>query len=159
MKTFLTALIMGLCGALAVFISFSLEWPTWAMFLAWVSYYLFGKSIKAYIPSFLQILMGIVMGVLIRSIAGLLVPILGTFGFPSTVFVLIGSLAYLSKIKGLNNIPAWFLGLIIFFGVHPELKPIPILQLLIPIMVGVVFAVINDTGLKYVNKKFQNKKE
>ncbi|WP_299070096.1 DUF1097 domain-containing protein [uncultured Aquimarina sp.] len=154
MKTFLTALVMGLCGALAVFISFSMGWATWVMFLSWVSYYLFGKSIKVYSPSFLQIILGIVMGVLIQSLASLLVPVMGALGFPLTVFVLIGSLAYATKIKGLNNIPAWFLGLIIFFGVHPELKIIPVLGLLVPIVAGVVFALINDTGLKYINKKF-----
>ncbi|WP_271767162.1 DUF1097 domain-containing protein [Aquimarina algiphila] len=154
MKTFLTALVMGLCGALAVFISFSMGWTTWVMFLAWVSYYLFGKSIKVYIPSFLQIILGIVMGVLIQSLASLLAPVLGVLGFPLIVFVLIGSLAYISKIKELNNIPAWFLGLIIFFGVHPELQIIPVLRLLVPTIAGVVFALINDTGLKYINKKF-----
>ncbi len=145
---------MGLCGALAVFISFSMGWATWVMFLAWVSYYLFGKSIKVYPLSFLQIILGIVMGVLIQSLASVLAPAIGALGFPLTVFVLIGSLAYAAKIKGLNNIPAWFLGLIIFFGVHPELQIIPILGLLVPIIAGVVFAVINDTGLKYINKKF-----
>ncbi len=154
MKTFLTALIMGLCGALAVSISFSMGWATWVMFLAWVSYYLFGKSIKVYSPSFLQIILGVVMGVLIQSLASLLVSAMGALGFPLTVFVLIGSLAYLAKIKGLNNIPAWFLGLIIFFGVHPELQIIPVLGLLVPMIAGVVFALINDTGLKYINKKF-----
>ena len=155
MKTFLTALVMGLCGALAVFISFSMGWATWVMFLAWVSYYLFGKSIKVYIPSFLQIIAGILLGVLIQSLAGLLVPAMGELGFPLTVFVVIGSLAYVSTIKGLNNIPAWFLGLIVFFGVHPELRPIPVLGLLVPIVAGVVFALINDAGLKYINTKFQ----
>ncbi|WP_422082138.1 DUF1097 domain-containing protein [Ulvibacterium sp.] len=154
MKTFLTALVMGLCGALAVFISFSMGWATWVMFLAWVSYYLFGKSIKVYTPSFLQIILGILLGVLIQSMASLLVPIIGAMGFPLTVFVLIGSLAYVSKINGLNNIPAWFLGLIIFFGVHPELQVIPVLGLLVPIVTGVIFALINDTGLKYINTKF-----
>lgn len=145
---------MGLCGALAVFISFSMGWATWVMFLAWVSYYLFGKSIKVYPLSFLQIILGIALAVLIQSLSGLLVPTIGALGFPLTVFVLIGSLAYISKINGLNNIPAWFLGLIIFFGVHPELQIIPVLSLLVPILSGVVFALLNDTGLKYINKKF-----
>ncbi|RKN79423.1 DUF1097 domain-containing protein [Ulvibacterium marinum] len=154
MKTFLTALVMGLCGALAVFISFSMGWATWVMFLAWVSYYLFGKSIKVYTPNFLQIILGILLGVLIQSMASLLVPTIGAMGFPLTVFILIGSLAYVSKINGLNNIPAWFLGLIIFFGVHPELQVIPVLGLLVPIVTGVIFALINDIGLKYINTKF-----
>lgn len=146
---------MGLCGALAVFISFTMGWPTWVLFLAWVSFYLFGKSIKVYLPSFLQLVAGILMGVLIQSTVGVVTPVLGALGFPLTVFVLIGSLAFISKINGLNNIPAWFLGLITFFGVHPELQPIPVLELLIPIVVGVLFAVTNDKGVTYINTKFQ----
>lgn len=153
MKTFSTALIMGLCGALAVFISFSLGWPAWVLFMAWISYYLFGKTIKTSMISFLQIMVGILIGITIQTVSGLLIPILGSIGFPLTVFVIIGSLAYVSKIKILSNVPAIFIGLIIFFGVHPEIKPMVLLKLLIPVFVGFLFAIINDNAIKLVNTK------
>jgi hypothetical protein len=152
MKTFLTALVMGLCGAVAVSVAFSAGWPIWVMFIAWVSYYLFGKTIQSSCWSLLQISAGILMGVGIRTASGALSPVLGQIGFPLTVFILIGSLAYLSKIKGLNNVPAWFLGLIIFFGIHPELEPMPILELLIPVVAGFVFAMLNDYGVRSIHK-------
>ena len=155
MKTFSTPVVMGLCGAIAVFISSTPGWQTWVMFIAWVSYYIFGKNVKASLYSLLQISSGIAMGICIKLISGMLVPLIGMIGFPLTVLVLIGSLAYLSKIKWLSNIPAWFLGLIIFFGAHPELESLSILKLLIPIVAGFVFATINDLGIKYIHQQIK----
>lgn len=122
------------------------------MFIAWVNYYLFVRDLRSSGRSLLQIGVGILMGVSIQSLSGVLSSILGGFGFPIAVFLLIGSLAYLSQIKGLNNIPAWFLGLIIFFCVHPEIDAISILELLIPVIAGFLFARLNDYGLKSINR-------
>jgi hypothetical protein len=41
MKTFSIGIVLGLVGAVAVAISFALQWPTWVMFVTCVSYYLF----------------------------------------------------------------------------------------------------------------------
>ncbi|UOB17957.1 DUF1097 domain-containing protein [Abyssalbus ytuae] len=153
MKQFLTAIIMGTCGALAVFVSFSLYWPTWVLFLAWVSYYLFGKSIQSTIEAFIPITAGIVMGILIQLLGKTLGSHLGSMGFPLSVFLFIGLLAYLSKVRFLGNIPAWFIGLIIFFGVHPAVELKPVLSLFIPIITGFGFAYINDSALSLLSKK------
>lgn len=152
MKTFSTALMMGLCGAVAVAISFALGWPTWVMFIAWVSYYLFGRSLKGSLNALLQIGLGIGLGALIQILGQALTGFVGAVGFPLAVFILIGSLAYLSRISLLSNIPAWFLGLIIFFGVHPALELITIARLFIPIIAGFAFAMINDLGVRVVSK-------
>ncbi|MBL4662611.1 MAG: DUF1097 domain-containing protein [Flavobacteriaceae bacterium] len=155
MKQFLTAIIMGACGALAVFISFSFHLPSWVLFLAWVSYYLFGKSLKPSIKSLLPITAGIVMGIVIQVLGTTLTTNLGAIGFPLAVFVFIASLPYVSKIKLLSNIPAWFIGLIIFFGVHPSLEVKPILSLFVPILAGFCFAFINSTAENIISKKIK----
>jgi len=144
MKTLPTAIAFGLFGAIAVTISFSLQWPTWVMFVAWVSFYIFGRTWQASIKTFLQITLGMIMAVLIQLTAGLLTTLVGPLGFPLSVFFFIGSLPYVARTKNLNNIPAWFLGLIILFGVHPELEPLPIAKLLIPISAGFIFAWANN---------------
>ncbi len=156
MKTYLNAIILGLFGAAAVTVSFMLQWPTWTMFLAWVSYYLFGKSIKTSIPVFVQIIFGILMGVAIMVSAKFFETIIGVAGFQLAVFLFIGSLAFLSKIEGLKSIPAWFIGLIIIFGVHPELEFVAIVSLLVPVIAGFTFAWLNDSSLKIVSKSFNN---
>ena len=155
MKTFSIGLILGLFGAVAVAISFALQWPTWVMFVAWVSYYLFGKTLKTSLPVFVQIALGIVMGVLIQATGKWLSEHIGAFGLPVAVFFFIGSLAYISQLKKLNSIPAWFLGLIIFFGVHPPVALVPIIELFIPIIAGFLFAWLNDSAMQRVIRRTQ----
>ena len=155
MKTFSIGLILGLFGAVAVAISFALQWPTWVMFVAWVSYYLFGKTLKTSLPVFVQIALGIVMGVLIQATGKWLSEHIGAFGLPVAVFFFIGSLAYISQLKKLNSIPSWFLGLIIFFGVHPPVAPVPIIELFIPIIAGFLFAWLNDSAIQRVIRRTQ----
>lgn len=147
MKTLSTGVLFGLFGAVAVSVSFAAQWPTWVMFIAWVSYYIFGKSIKTSAGAFLQIILGISMGVLIQTSGIFLSSYLGLFGLPIAVFFFIGSLAFISKVKMLSNIPAWFLGLIVFFGIHPEIAPIPLLSIIIPLVAGFIFAWLNDLAV------------
>jgi hypothetical protein len=144
MKTLLIAIVFGAFGAIAVSVSFAMHWPTWVMFIAWVSFYLFGKTVRSSALALLQIVLGIVMGVLMSLSAAFLGNFIGALGFPLAVFFFIGSLAYIMKLKVINNIPAWFLGLIIFFGVHPPVAPAPLLLLLVPIVAGFVFAWMNN---------------
>ncbi|QOG00801.1 DUF1097 domain-containing protein [Flavobacterium sp. MDT1-60] len=147
MKTFQTAVLFGLFGAAAVSISFAAGWPTWVMFIAWVSYYIFGRNIKNSASAFIQIILGLLMGAMIQFTGMFLGGYLGAFGLPVSIFIFIGSLAYLSKIKSLSSIPAWFLGLIVFFGIHPKLEPLSLLELAVPLLFGFVFAFLNDTAV------------
>jgi hypothetical protein len=148
MKTFSMALVLGIFGAAAVALSFTLQWPTWVMFVAWVSYYLFGKSLRTSLLPFVQIVLGMLMGLFIQLSGKGLSSFAGAWGLPVAVFFFIGSLAYISRLTKLNNIPAWFLGLIIFFGVHPPVAFIPMASLLIPITAGFLFAWLNDTAVQ-----------
>lgn len=157
MKTLSSALIMGILGAVAVFVSFSLQLPTWILFIAWVSYYLFGKSLRTAVVSLIPIVFGMLMGVAIQLTAEGLSGTVGQLGLPLAVFVFIGSLAYLSKIEILSNIPAWFIGLIIFFGAHPPMESIPILRLFIPVIAGFLFAFLNDSAINMAVKKITKK--
>ena len=152
MKQFLTAITMGTLGALAVFISFLFHWPTWVLFISWLSYYIFGKSLKFALFILTPITAGIFMGIVIQTLGGFLGKYFGAIGFPVAVFICITSLNYLAKIKLLNNIPAWFIGLIIFFGVHPTIEFKPILSIFIPIIVGFLFAFLNDTISNSIQK-------
>jgi len=123
------------------------------MFVAWVSFYIFGRTWQSSLWAFLQILLGMGMAVAIQLTAGLLSQVIGTFGFPASVFLYIGSLAYIAKTRKLNNIPAWFLGLIILFGVHPPLELLPISKLLFPIIAGFVFAWLNNLVVEKINSR------
>lgn len=143
---------MGFCGALATLIAFSLQLPSWVLFIAWVSYYLFGKSLKSALYTIIPITSGIIMGIMIKLLGAGFSQHLGILGFPLAVFILITSLTYLSKIKWLDNIPAWFIGLIIFFGVHPNIEFKPIMLIFISITLGFIFAFLNDRITIFIKK-------
>jgi hypothetical protein len=153
MKTLPIAAAFGLFGAIAVTVSFSQQWPTWVMFIAWVSFYIFGKKWQSSLWAFLQMVLGMGMAILIQVTAGFLEQFIGALGFPVSVFFYIGSLAYFAGTKKLNNIPAWFLGLIILFGVHPPLEPLPIVKLLIPIISGFLFAWLNNKAVEKIHER------
>jgi hypothetical protein len=144
MKTLPIAIAFGLFGAVAVTVSYLLKWPTWVMFIAWVSFYIFGKTWQTAAKAFLQIVLGMLMAVLIQLTAGLLTPLIGAVSFQLAVFLFIGSLAYVAQSKSLNNLPAWFFGLIILFGAHPPMEPAPVALLLIPVTAGFIFAWLNN---------------
>lgn len=155
MKTFLIGVILGLFGAFAVALAFGLQWPAWVMFIAWVSYYIFGKTLKTSLLAFIQILFGIIMGILIQASGIFLSGYLGEAGLPVAVFFFIGSLAYISRLKTWNNIPAYFVGLIIFFGAHPQVAAEPLLELLLPVIVGFVLAWLNDSSVTRLSKLYK----
>ena len=152
MKTTIFGALMGLFGGLAVFLSISLNWQGWVLFLAWVCFYLYGKSNKKSMNVYLQILLGIVLSILIEFVGGFLTGIIGEMGLYLSIFFFIGSLAFLIKIKGLQDLTAWFIGLVVFFGVEPELTLLDIAhQLLVPLATGFAFGIVVDLIVqKYV---------
>jgi hypothetical protein len=154
MKTLIFGASMGSFGALAVFLSFTFGWPGWVLFMAWVCFYLFGKSLKKSLNIYLQIVLGIVLGILIETLGQFLSAVIGNmFGFYLAILLLIGSLAFSTKIKGLGDIAAWFIGLIVFFGAEPPLALVSVARtLLLPLAAGFLFGYGLDTFLdKFVH--------
>ena len=106
--------------------------------------------VKSSAIAFLQIVLGIVMGLSIQVAGIYLGGLVGGLGLPVAVFFFIGSLAYVMKVKTFNNIPAWFMGLIVFFGIRPLIEPMPLLGLLVPIVSGFALAWMNDNAVQKV---------
>lgn len=145
MKTTISGALMGLFGAFAVYLSITFGWQGWILFLAWVCFYVYGKSIKKSLNIYLQIVLGIVLSILIEVTGKFFTEIIGEIGLYLAIFILIGSLAFLIKIKGQHDLTAWFFGLIVFFGVEPDLKLLHIgHQLLLPLAAGFAFAYVVD---------------
>ena len=90
------------------------------------------------------------MGVLIQVAAALFRNLIGNLSLPVSVFFFIGSMPYIMKLKTFNNIPVWFLGLIVFFGVHPPIAAVALMELLIPIAAGFILAGLNDAAVEKV---------
>ena len=65
MKTLAFGLLMGLFGAIAVFVSITLGWKVWVLFLAWVCFYIYGKKTLKLFSIYIQIILGIDLSILI----------------------------------------------------------------------------------------------
>ncbi len=152
MKTLLHVIINGFIGALAVLLSFSLHLPAWIVFLAWVSYYVLAKNPLAAGLLYVQMLLGIGLGAFLQLGGGYVNELMGMDGSaghfgpsPVVVFFVIGGLSLVTHLKVLNNLPAYFLGMIVFFGAHRPISSTLLLELGIPMLVGLVFAWVNST--------------
>ncbi|PKV50649.1 uncharacterized protein DUF1097 [Aquimarina sp. MAR_2010_214] len=157
MKSLSHALTMGLIGAIAVFVSFSWHFPTWVLFIAWVSYYLLGKNIKSASLIFTQQLLGILFAIIIQYLGTLLSKTLGISGFSIVVFVIITGVYYLSKLKYLNVIPAYFLGMIIWFGSHTQPNTKVLGLTVFTMLLGFLFAWSNDLISERIDAFFTKK--
>ncbi len=143
MKSFKQALTMGAIGALAVFTASYLGIPTWVLFIAWTSYYLFGTKIKNAFLVFVQQTLGILIAMIIQYFGIYFSEILGISGFSIVVFIVMIGVFYISKLKYLNNIPAYFLGMIIWFGSSAEISINIFLLLVTALVFGYIFAYVN----------------
>lgn len=143
MKSFKQAVTMGLTGAIAVFTASYFEIPTWVLFTAWVSYYLFGTNLKTAFLTFTQQIFGILIAIIIQYLGTNLSEHSTSFGFPIAVLIVMIGVFYISKLNYLNNIPAYFLGMIVWFGSNIEIEINNISLLGITLLSGYIFAWAN----------------
>ncbi|EKF54158.1 hypothetical protein I215_13877 [Galbibacter marinus] len=135
------ALIVGVMSAIAVVSTHQLNLHTWVLFMAWVSFFIFGKEPKQMALSFTQIVIGIGIGALLMLKSKFLTAYIGDAGLPIAVVVIIATFMYLvPRLKSLNTIPIYFMGLIIFFGTHPVLNFSEVGLVVLTVVTGFFFA-------------------
>ena len=110
----------ALTAAVAATTSASLGWPVWAMFMGWVAFFTRGHSAREATFSYMCLAAGIVMGTGAVLSVGALMPFLGALSFGVVVFVVAMVVVTLRVAAPVNNILAYFLGLITFFAAHLE---------------------------------------
>ncbi len=128
-------------SAIAVMFTFKLGLYTWVLFMAWVSFFLFGKEPKQILFSFIQIALGMGIAILMTLKGHFLADFLGDVGVPVAIILVMALFMYfVPKLKPINTIPAYFMGIIIFFGTHPELKVVDLGLILLTLISGFTFA-------------------
>ncbi len=143
MKSIKQALTMGLTRVTAVFTASYFGLPTWVLFIAWINYYLFGTNIKTAFLIFIQQVFGILIAIIIQYLGNYLSETLTSFWFSVTIFIVMIRVFYVSKLKYLNIIPAYFLGMIIWFGSNSEININILLLLTITLLIDYTFTWIN----------------
>jgi len=91
------AITIGTMGALAIWVANTFGLPAWVLFIGWVAYYAFGKTPRKAVNSFLLILAGIVLAMLVQYTGVWLTGYFQNFGFPVAVFFLVGFLGVIKK--------------------------------------------------------------
>ncbi|MCX2680364.1 DUF1097 domain-containing protein [Galbibacter sp. EGI 63066] len=148
-KSFLQSLTLGALASSATLFTFTTSLPTWVLFLGWTSYFLLGKNVKSSLLVFIQQLLGILLAILIIAFGNFLVEKLGAIWFHLSVAIILTAVFYVTKLKTLNVLPAYFLGMIIWFGLNTTPTWEETTKAGIALFAGFVFGWINDN----LNKK------
>jgi hypothetical protein len=100
--------------------SLALELPVWAMFVGWVAFFTRGLTARDGAINLACVWLGAGIGIAAAVAIGMLHPTLGMTALPAVVFVVATVVVSLRAAPMLNNILAYFLGLIAFFAAHME---------------------------------------
>ena len=112
--------IAGIVAAVAAFGSVLLSLEPWAMFVGWVAWFTRPASLVQGINAIVCLWLGLVLAVLGHFSVEIFSPAIGLAALPLTVFFLAIVAVGLRTTPVLNNMLAWFLGLVAFFAAEPE---------------------------------------
>ncbi|MCT3744689.1 DUF1097 domain-containing protein [Elizabethkingia anophelis] len=144
-KKILSPFIVGVMSALAVILTLNLDLYTWVLFIGWVSFFLFGKSPKQIFFTFIQIVLGFGIAILMLVNGHFLNSIIGEIGTGLSIILVMTSFMYfVPKLKTVNVIPAYFMGIITFYSTHPKLELTEISVIIGTIVLGFAFAWITE---------------
>jgi hypothetical protein len=116
-------LAAALTAATAATAAATVGLPVWAMFVGWVAFFTRGHSAKDALYSYLCLASGLGIGTIAAVGVGALLPLIGPAAFGVVVFAVAMLVVSLRAASPMNNIPAYFLGLITWFAAHA--KPTP----------------------------------
>ncbi|THD31491.1 MAG: DUF1097 domain-containing protein [Flavobacterium johnsoniae] len=153
MKSFFQALTLGILAGMASLITFLSDLPTWILFLGWTSYFLFGQKTKSFFYVYTQQLIGVLLAILIIYLGNFLSERLGSQWFHCSVFVILFSVFYVTKLKVFNDLTAYFLGMIIWFGLATDPTLEKILIVAVTLFTGFLSGWINLN----LNKRIETK--
>lgn len=110
----------------------------WVMFIGWVAFFTLPFSNRNTVKSALCLVSGFLLGIVAAICVRLLLPEFGELAFAAVVFPVALLVVSLRGVLPVNNVAAWFLGLIAYFASHPELT-LPDITMHLTIMVFGVF--------------------
>jgi hypothetical protein len=110
----------ALVAAAAAHISLTLAIAPWAMFMGWVAFFTRTPSTAEGLRSITCVVIGLCLGAAATMTVGTLTPALGGLAFPVTVFGTALVVIAARSLPVLNNLLAYFIGLITFFAAHLE---------------------------------------
>ncbi len=107
-------------AAMAAAVSMWVGLPVWAMFVGWVVFFSRGNSMRDGLINYGCLVVGIGFGMAAAMSITALSPLLGKLALPAVVFTVAMVVVSLRVLRRMNNLLAYFLGLITFFAAHLE---------------------------------------
>lgn len=125
----LFTVIAAVVAALASWSSAVLALEVWAMFAGFIAWFTRPMSARAGVYSMICLFLGIALGALAHIATEALTPSLGAFALPLVVFVVGVLIVGLRTTRVVDNMLAWFIGLVTFFAAEVEIAPGTLLEL------------------------------
>jgi hypothetical protein len=125
----LFTVIAAVVAALASWSSAALALEVWAMFAGFIAWFTRPTSVRAGVYSIICLFLGIALGALAHIATEALTPSLGVLALPLVVFVVGVVIVGLRTTRVVDNMLAWFIGLVTFFAAEVELAFGPLLEL------------------------------
>lgn len=112
--------IAAVVAATAAYTSTALGLEAWVMFAGWVAWFTRPTSVRLGVHAVICLWLGMALAVAGHTIVGLATPFLGAAALPLAVLVLASVAVGLRTTPVVNNMLAWFVGLVTFFAAEPE---------------------------------------
>lgn len=113
-------LVAAVVAAGAALLSEALGLHAWAMFVGWIAWFTRPTSATLGLHSMVSLWAGLLLAVAGHVIVAVLAPAIGPAALPVAVFVLACVAVGMRTTPVLDNMLAWFLGLVAFFALHPD---------------------------------------
>jgi Protein of unknown function (DUF1097) len=120
-KFVIYTLIAAVVASVAAWCSATLRCEVWVMFAGFIAWFSRPASWRDGVSSMVCLWLGLGIGGASFAVTGALVPAMGMLALPSVVFVVAIIIVGLRTTRFVNNMTAWFLGMVTFFAAH--LKP------------------------------------
>lgn len=131
MNKIANALLIGGLAGIATWLTTPqvLNIPTWAVFICWACYFLFGAHPRKSGLGLFQLVVGIVLGALFLILVPHLTPTFGLATIPLMVFAIAAALS-LMEWTPLHIVAAYFIGIALMFasGFAPDVRHVLILS-------------------------------
>lgn len=129
MQFVLYTVIAAAVASLAAWSSEALALEVWIMFAGFIAWFTRPTSLRDGLYSIICLWLGMALGALSYVATAALMPSLGALGLPLVVFVVAIVIVGLRTTSVVNNMLAWFLGMVTFFAADMEVSLEPLLEL------------------------------
>lgn len=137
MQRLVNGMTTGIIAGASIWVCAYFSLLAWALFLAWLGYFLHGATLRAGAQMLLSMIAGIVIASIIVLVSAILTPTFGAMSLPLTVAAAAGSMTLLEGHPPFDSIPAYYMGMVAFFaaGARPEFNTA--IALMVPATLGV----------------------